>query len=551
MYAAGWFCECAAKTPTSGPSIGTLSVIKVDMGRWYYAGPFDNTAGQGFAKKYPPEDGVDLTKTYDGKSNTRVAWKECDFPDRTINNLKLFGGTDNDHAAVYLYREITALEASKLPISLGSDDGLKVWFNGQLLLSRDIIRGCEPSQEHLTLQLKPGKNTLLLKICQGAGDWAFYFFAMVNADGFSKPTPEQAKAAVEASRKFIAETNTKLRLNLHVTKTAHFIIASNWPQDDRTWLAEHVERMYSGLARQFNLDSLESVWIGKMAFLAFEHEDEYVRFAKEMHGAPPIGAGGTCWYGPAVHIGLFRTSEQKDVVSRAALGSLVIHEGAHAFLNGYRSPAFVPSWVHEGLSQAIEQIAAPKGHKLHDARVASVDLARNVPAVQRALRERDNIPFNQYPMAMTLTQMLLKEDHKKYVTLINDIKDGFEGEAALKRNFGCQYDELAQKWADWIQSANRFAAIAYAPSTGSAGFSRGFNSRAGAEKCALDQCKGNDKRIVIWVQDGHCAMAKGARGGWGTGWGVTEDEAKAEALRQCAKVDTGCKICVCTSSSCK
>ena len=74
------------------------------QGRWYYAGPFDNENGDGFAAAYPPEKGVDLTQKYDGKDGVKVAWKEFpDFPVGKVNNLARFD--HNDNACVYLYHE--------------------------------------------------------------------------------------------------------------------------------------------------------------------------------------------------------------------------------------------------------------------------------------------------------------------------------------------------------------------------------------------------------------------------------------------------------------
>src|SRR5262245_59055587 len=48
-------------------------------GKWHYIGPFDNVEKTGFDAVYPPEKEIDLKKTYKGKGNEEVAWKE--FPD--------------------------------------------------------------------------------------------------------------------------------------------------------------------------------------------------------------------------------------------------------------------------------------------------------------------------------------------------------------------------------------------------------------------------------------------------------------------------------------
>ena len=57
-------------------------------GKWHYLGPFDNEGGAGFDAVYPPEKEIDLTKTYKGKGNQDVAWKQFpDFKVGAMNNL--------------------------------------------------------------------------------------------------------------------------------------------------------------------------------------------------------------------------------------------------------------------------------------------------------------------------------------------------------------------------------------------------------------------------------------------------------------------------------
>ncbi len=145
------------------------------LGQWHYIGPFDHTGGRGFDAVYPPERQIDLAAEYDGKNGEKPRWKAGDFADAKVNNLKLFKPENQTHAVVYLYRQIDCATATLLPISLGSDDGLAVWLNGEKLASQNVSRAAGPDQAKLTLKLKAGRNDLLLKICQGDGEWAFYF----------------------------------------------------------------------------------------------------------------------------------------------------------------------------------------------------------------------------------------------------------------------------------------------------------------------------------------------------------------------------------------
>jgi serine/threonine-protein kinase len=148
------------------------------QGKWYYIGPFDNPGGKGFGTPYPPETEIDLQKTYPGKGGLTAAWKEFpNFRVGTIVDLALFPN-NNDQAAVYLHHEIEATKAVALPVSLGSDDTLTVWLNGKQLLANNVQRGAAPDQDHVTLELVPGKNRFLAKICNGTGPWAFYIFPL-------------------------------------------------------------------------------------------------------------------------------------------------------------------------------------------------------------------------------------------------------------------------------------------------------------------------------------------------------------------------------------
>lgn len=145
------------------------------LGKWSYIGPFPNVNGQGFSAVYPPEKEIKLQAKYTGKNGQPAVWREGKFSDGEVNSLALFRPDCNSDAVVYLHREIECIQPMQLPISLGSDDSLTVWLNGQKLLAENVGRACAPDQNRAILKLKAGKNNLLLKIGQGGGEWAFYF----------------------------------------------------------------------------------------------------------------------------------------------------------------------------------------------------------------------------------------------------------------------------------------------------------------------------------------------------------------------------------------
>ena len=147
------------------------------IGPWYYIGPFDNTGGRGFDVVHPPEQGIDFSKSYRGKDGETACWSAGNFPDGKVNDLRLFRPGNGENAVVYLYREFDFARAAELPVSLAGDDTLTVWLNGKKVFSRKTPLGATPGQARLKLRLLPGKNTLLVKVCQGGGGWAFHFAA--------------------------------------------------------------------------------------------------------------------------------------------------------------------------------------------------------------------------------------------------------------------------------------------------------------------------------------------------------------------------------------
>lgn len=157
--------------------------IEPSIGPWHYAGPFSNEGAKGFDTVYPPEQSIDFAAQFTGKGGTQFGWVKKEFPDGQVHSLAIFG-PHNDSACVYLAREITT-GATEIPISLGSDDTLTVWLNDEKILAENVNRAAIPDNTKTVLKLKAGKNLLLLKICNGSGDFGFFF----RADG--KPTPVQ------------------------------------------------------------------------------------------------------------------------------------------------------------------------------------------------------------------------------------------------------------------------------------------------------------------------------------------------------------------------
>ncbi|MDG2123622.1 MAG: hypothetical protein P8J87_07995 [Verrucomicrobiales bacterium] len=134
--------------------------------RWKTIGPFDNRDGIGFSRVYPPEEGIDLEAEYPGKES-QVVWQD-------FVTAQEMGMVDLNKAYTalkgvvgYAYAEFESDVARPAEVRLGCKNAWKVWVNGELLFGRDEYhRGMRVDQYKMPFQMKAGKNTVLLKLCQ-------------------------------------------------------------------------------------------------------------------------------------------------------------------------------------------------------------------------------------------------------------------------------------------------------------------------------------------------------------------------------------------------
>ncbi len=166
------------------------------MTKWQHIAPLENIGSRGFTTVHPCEKKIDLKAEYVGKNKLKIRWQEKDFPDGAVNNLMAHSPI-KEWAACCLYREIQVEQDCEVPASFGSDDTLTVWLNGKKIIADPTQRACEPDQNKATLKLKAGKNQLLIKICQGDGDWAFYFSMAQPAC----PGPDRARLSRMSPRR--------------------------------------------------------------------------------------------------------------------------------------------------------------------------------------------------------------------------------------------------------------------------------------------------------------------------------------------------------------
>lgn len=71
----------------------------------------------------------------------------------------------------YMKTTIRSDMAQKVLFGAGSDDGIHVWLNGEMIHSCDTLRALKPDEDQFTGSLKAGENLILCKIKQLTQGW--------------------------------------------------------------------------------------------------------------------------------------------------------------------------------------------------------------------------------------------------------------------------------------------------------------------------------------------------------------------------------------------
>ncbi len=132
--------------------------------QWNITGPFARDGAEGdvlFDMDFGPE--TDTTLAF---------WLPLDeyaIANGIIDFEKVY--SSGDHRASYLMANIVADDAQEVFLGIGSDDSVKVWHNGELLLAHESVRPVVVDNNIVPLQLKAGDNMIMMKVVDLTGDW--------------------------------------------------------------------------------------------------------------------------------------------------------------------------------------------------------------------------------------------------------------------------------------------------------------------------------------------------------------------------------------------
>ncbi|MBL7187623.1 MAG: HEAT repeat domain-containing protein [Phycisphaerae bacterium] len=86
-----------------------------------------------------------------------------------LDLLKALDG--GEQRVAYLRTRLQWPAEQRVTLRIGSDDGVKVWVNGQLVHANNVTRSFTPDQDSATVTLKKGENIILMKVTQNNMPW--------------------------------------------------------------------------------------------------------------------------------------------------------------------------------------------------------------------------------------------------------------------------------------------------------------------------------------------------------------------------------------------
>ncbi|MHC5026634.1 MAG: PSD1 and planctomycete cytochrome C domain-containing protein [Planctomycetota bacterium] len=220
-----------------------LAALPPALGRWYLAGHF---ASEDRDAVFDLEHGPETVTTIDPDAefeNGAMFRFNAALPD--AKTARLAGGVGSN----YLGRVVYSPDARSMTVSLGSDDGYRLFVNGREVAAERVNRGVAPDQSTASFDLQPGRNSLVLKVVNTGGPSGFYFRDVPPESGLGHDLvaalfpedalgPKQMEAFVATWRRSASPSYRAAETELAETQTARNELAAAVP---RTMVMKELE----------------------------------------------------------------------------------------------------------------------------------------------------------------------------------------------------------------------------------------------------------------------------------------------------------------------
>ncbi len=266
---------------------------------------------------------------------------------------------------------------------------------------------------------------------------------------FEPVAPEHAARVMEEAERSAERSLKRLGVVARRLETEHFVIFTDWEPIDDEFLRDSLERAYRLVALEFGIPPQLNVFVGKLPVYMFDDHADFMRYAHQIDGQKKFTDTVAGYYtGRSDGMGKLIMSKPRQTdrygleVARQIWRRNLTHEFSHAFFARYRSNAFVPRWLNEGVAEVIAEKVYPRFGAHNQARM----MARDGKSISSIFDDRSLPGPELYPVMLTLIEAMQTEDPKKFRDYIDRVKAGENAEAALKEMYGVDYRGLEVAW---------------------------------------------------------------------------------------------------------
>lgn len=221
-------------TESDGEDIPQIVPVEAYIRDWMALGPFpQDPAGED--TNYIPacwkSDVVEVfkLKSTDGELSGSKWQKVSAANGKTNIDFNVLYGQKNDqvaYAATYIFAE----KDCRRELLLGSDDSIIVWLNGEKVHENYIRRGCQPDSDKANVELRKGRNLMVVKVTQAILGWEFV--ARFNDNkGLTVSTSPDQSTAVKLLGSDDTDVAPKLVINPYVQNMTKDGVTIMWQSD--------------------------------------------------------------------------------------------------------------------------------------------------------------------------------------------------------------------------------------------------------------------------------------------------------------------------------
>lgn len=237
--------------------------------------------------------------------------------------------------------------------------------------------------------------------------------------------------------------------SLVVLETPHYLIWTDWDEQEHGFLRALCERTYADLAVRFGVSESEAFFSGKFPVFCLKTAERFRKMSALLDDYDASDALGYTSSSSNGHVHVVVRRQGRFRAGMDSFAGTLIHEGTHAFLHRICNPGHVPEWLDEGLAnyvaEAVLRDRCPNGEM---AEAAAREIVKRGLSIEPVFRDDGPLDARYYPIAHSLVAFLIQRDATAFADVIDDMRRSVVVEESLQRRYKLTLRSLEDSWRE-------------------------------------------------------------------------------------------------------